>query len=245
MVRPNYAPMVQHYVNVHRRGVKRKERDEGHVFITREEAAEMIDIAKEPTKGEQCLDSLHQMLELLDEVFEERSPIQRQCHMEYIRTCLPKVVGVKEFAKRKVYYLERMNCIRHHMNVFLRAPRRFGKTYALSMFVAAVLLSVPNVKIAIFAQGGRQSKALLGYVQDIILSVPGAEERVVKPYSKEWITVKGDSPTDVRKAVSYPSSVQVIFMFSCRFACARARASRSGDRRHDVCLRVCIRLAMR
>lgn len=40
-------------------------------------------------------------------------------------------------------------------------PRRFGKTWAVAMFVIATLIAVPGIKIAIFSTGTRASTSVL------------------------------------------------------------------------------------
>ena len=205
----DYSEFLKKWQARHETHLSRK-RDHGkRTFLTRKER--MRAILKRPIReiNDKPLNDLLTILNALDDQRAERSSVQKMCHNEYIKTSLPVIVGQAEFAKNRMYYLKRMKAKIQTTNVFVEAPRRFGKTWALSMFVAAVLLAVPNVTVTIIAQNERQAKALLGFVRECVLSLDGTEERVKRPYSTQHLTVFGDDKRDVRVAAAFPCSENV------------------------------------
>jgi len=89
-------------------------------------------------------------------------------------------------------------------------PRRFGKTFATGMFVAAYLYVIPSVEICIFSPSRRQSVKMLELVRTFLIKLPGAKERITK-YNKERMWIKGNAgPEDIRKVSSYPSKVSTL-----------------------------------
>lgn len=62
----------------------------------------------------------------------------------------------------------------------IMTPRRFGKTVSVAMFVCAMLLSCPGIKICIFSTGKRASSNLMQEIMDRLSFIEGGRERVVK-----------------------------------------------------------------
>ena len=83
-------------------------------------------------------------------------------------------------------------------------PRRFGKTTAVSMFVAAYGISVEKSNQCIFSTGKRASDKLLEQVHDFIISL-GNEWAARTKRRGEILYIYGEDPLDVRKISSYPS----------------------------------------
>ena len=79
-------------------------------------------------------------------------------------------------------------CIHPFFCIFIQmicCPRRFGKTFATGMFVAAYLYVIPSVEICIFSPSRRQSVKMLELVRTFLIKLPGAKERITK-YNKEY-----------------------------------------------------------
>jgi hypothetical protein len=84
-------------------------------------------------------------------------------------------------------------------------PRRFGKTTAVSMFVAAYGISVEKSNQCIFSTGKRASDKLLEQVHDFIISL-GNEWGARCKRRGEILYIYGpNDPLDIRKISSYPS----------------------------------------
>ncbi len=89
-----------------------------------------------------------------------------------------------------------------------QTPRRFGKTTAVSMFVAAYQMSVPKSEQCIFSTGKRASDKLVENVHNFIKMIPGQEK-----YTKrkgEILYYYGEKKGDVRKVSSYPSGSKAL-----------------------------------
>ena len=59
-------------------------------------------------------------------------------------------------------------------------PRRFGKTWSVAMFVAALLYCVPNMWISVFSTGQRASSSLLDLAHKFVCSLKDGSKRVKK-----------------------------------------------------------------
>jgi hypothetical protein len=110
------------------------------------------------------------------------------------------------------------------LHVMAVTPRRFGKTFSVGMFVAAVLLSVPFTRQCIFSTGRRASRWLLELIHDFVCKTPGGAERVTQ-YNQETLEIRGDAPGDRRLVSSYPGQAKVRPRCCARAARARYRPS--------------------
>ena len=91
--------------------------------------------------------------------------------------------------------------------VLCMTPRRFGKTTAVSMYVAAVAWHVPSEQ-AIFSTGRRASSKLLEQVLGLLRKLPGADDRIVKANQEMiWISHPGGK---LAKISSYPSCAKTL-----------------------------------
>ncbi len=89
-------------------------------------------------------------------------------------------------------------------------PRRFGKTWAVAMFVAAVLICVPGIEVAIFSMAMRASRKMLGLVDKFVSAHAEGKIMIIKPHNQEFLTLKGSAYVgDERKCYSYPGKSEV------------------------------------
>jgi hypothetical protein len=72
--------------------------------------------------------------------------------------------------------------------VLICCPRRFGKTTAVSMFVAALLYCVPDTWISCFSTGQRASTTLLDQAARFFNTLPGAKDKVLKKNQEQFFT---------------------------------------------------------
>jgi hypothetical protein len=74
----------------------------------------------------------------------------------FIQSALPMIYGA-DYADRATQIHARFNITRINPFVVVIAERRAGKTWSLVMYLVALALSMPGIKIAIFAAGERSS----------------------------------------------------------------------------------------
>ena len=177
-------------------------------------------------RGDQAADML---LETLDNLGVTRTPGQKHFHRQFFCACLPHIYGSESFENDRERILARYGFSEVRFEVLVVCPRRWGKTFGVSMFVAALLWCVPEIWISIFSTGQRASSSLLELVSKWIAHLSDGENKILAR-NIEKLYVKGDHAADVRKCYSYPSSVQArvpslggfvffsIFCFPCTAA---------------------------
>jgi len=71
--------------------------------------------------------------------------------------------------------------------VLCLTPRRYGKTWAVAMFIAAMLYNVPGFKFATFSTGKRASGWVMRDVVSFFKQLPQARERIIKRNQEELL----------------------------------------------------------
>jgi len=152
------------------------------------------------------------LLKTLDSFSMKRSKHQRYFHREMIKSILPHIFrhdldANLEALKREFFFED------YSQQVMIVTPRRWGKTIAVSMFVAACAIALPAEDKpfvqAIFSTGRRASQKLLEQVHRFLVQIPGVEERI-KKHNVEMIWIQGPGgQNDMREIYSYPSKVKV------------------------------------
>ena len=94
--------------------------------------------------------------------------------------------------------------------VLALTPRRFGKTTAVSMFVAAYAVCVPSSVQSVFSTGRRASYKLLQQVREMLMRLPNMKDRVGNIRNQEDLYITGDNELDVRKISSYPGIAKTL-----------------------------------
>lgn len=163
----------------------------------------------------------------LDSFGHKRSKNQRWFHRQFTQSVIRKIFK-HEFADNVDALREEFGVDQFKSEVMAITPRRWGKTWAVAMFVAAIASVLPNVEQAIFSTGRRASEKLLQLVYEMLCRLPGMRESVVKK-TQETIWIQGPGGTgDIRKISSYPSK-------------ARARARGRVRINQPRCIAVCVR----
>lgn len=122
--------------------------------------------------------SLNEMMKLLDEFGMRRSAIQKQLHLGMAGSVLQKIFEFESDAEMRAGMLA--HGISSSRQQFMAiTPRRFGKTTAVSMFVAAFALAVPGSVTAIFSTGRRASNLLLQQIKQMLLNIPGTDSKII------------------------------------------------------------------
>ena len=71
-----------------------------------------------------------------------------------------------------------IQCIRYEVTAI--TPRRWGKTWAVAMYVLALMLAVPGIRVCVFSTGKRASSSLMEIITQFMGMIPGLNERKVK-----------------------------------------------------------------
>lgn len=144
-----------------------------------------------------------------DGEFVQRTETQKKFHTAFIEATLPHIYGVHDFERHYERILRDHNIEKLQQEVLICTPRRFGKTWSVSMFCAALLLCTREAWISVFSTGQRASSYLLENVAKFVKSCPDGQSRILK-HNKEELYLRGTTPEEPpRRLYSYPSSVQV------------------------------------
>ena len=137
----------------------------------------------------------------------DRSEMQKQFHESFLQAValhlykddpevdMDKIMSMNEWPNLKQQCL----CL---------TPRRFGKTTAVAMFVAAYFLSVEKCALCIFSTGKRASDGMLDKVHEFVKLIDedlGTNHAASCKRKGEFLYYYGEGTNDVRKVASYPS----------------------------------------
>jgi hypothetical protein len=111
---------------------------------------------------------LAELRRILDSFNWARSPDQFRFHEDFIKLCLPHIFGLADFEQNRMRLMQAFQLDCFKVGALVLTPRRWGKTTAVSMFIAAMLLICDGVKIATFAPGQRASTMLRDKVERLL-----------------------------------------------------------------------------
>ncbi len=141
----------------------------------------------------------------LNELGYERSKLQRQFHDKFIQA-----VALHLYKDDPDVDLEAIMRINNwtdlRQSVLCLTPRRFGKTTAVALFIAAYAMCVPHSTQSVFSTGRRASQKLLELIRDIIKKTHMASY-IVKCNQEELTLQIG---FDRRRIFSFPSSPKTL-----------------------------------
>lgn len=98
---------------------------------------------------------------------------------KYVDACLPLIYG-KEWSSHSVRVMRERGIDKMMSDVMVICPRRFGKTFVVALFLAALCAVVPGITIAVFSTGRRASSNLTQNIEQFMRRFPGVEERIIK-----------------------------------------------------------------
>lgn len=107
----------------------------------------------------------------------ERSEDQKDFHHHFTIAVLPLIYG-EEWDRVSVRVMAEFGITELKTEVLCMTPRRFGKSFAVAMFMASVALAVPGSEQAVFSPGKRASNSLMKLVLKFMKHIPGAERRI-------------------------------------------------------------------
>lgn len=162
------------------------------------------------TDGDAVLNELLENLSFFDKIGLKRSVPQKEFHRAMLQANIRNIYK-DDFNKKYLQILEKYPFLGTELRqeILICCPRRFGKTFATAMFVTACLLSIPEIKIAIFSPGRRQSSMLLDLIRDFVIKFPRGSSRI-ETKNQEKMVIRGNSPTEKRTVWAYPSSVKTL-----------------------------------
>lgn len=121
---------------------------------------------------------INELMRLLDCFGMQRSRVQKQLHNGMAGSILQRVFCTDSDANMRLSMLN--HTLKSSKQQFMAiTPRRFGKTTAVAMFVAAFALACPGTITAIFSTGRRASNLLLQQIKSMISAIPGAETKII------------------------------------------------------------------
>lgn len=130
---------------------------------------------------------LARVLRLMDSFKKKPTPGQRTFLNSYIDAVLPLIYG-QCWDGSMMRVLRERRLRRIMSEVLVIASRQIGKTNAIAMFCAAMLLAVPGIRIGVYSTGTRASSHVSETVLEYLQDIPGAERRIIKN-SKECVYV--------------------------------------------------------
>ena len=137
-----------------------------------------------------------------------RSNTQRRFHEAFLNSCIRYLYSHDASPPDFREIMEENNWVDIRQQCLCMTPRRFGKTVAVGMFVAAMALVVPRNEQAIFSTGRRASGKLLELVGQLISQVPGGSERIIKSNQETvWVSHPCGGTAKIN---SYPSCAKTL-----------------------------------
>jgi hypothetical protein len=162
------------------------------------------DSTRDAVPGDTYLKTLERILDSFEGF--KRSDAQKDFHKAFINATLPHIYGVADFERYRERIMHERSIAEIQQEVLVCCPRRFGKTTAVSMFIAALLYAVPDTWISCFSTGQRASTTLLDQAARFFATMPNSKDKVIKK-NQEQFFCRGTSSADVRRFHSFPSSV--------------------------------------
>lgn len=102
---------------------------------------------------------------------------QRLFVREYLFACTPLVYG-SDWKESSMQFLQKNKLAKIQHQVMALTPRRFGKTVSVCVFVLAMILSVPKLRVIVISQVKRSSVALVKKIKEYLWNLPGGKERL-------------------------------------------------------------------
>ena len=137
----------------------------------------------------------------------DRSEMQKQFHESFLQA-----VALHLYKDDPEVDMDRIMSVNEWPNlkqqVLCLTPRRFGKTTAVAMFVAAYFLSVEKAQLCIFSTGKRASDGMLDKIHEFVKLIDedmGTTHDASCKRKGEFLYYYGEGANDVRKVASYPS----------------------------------------
>lgn len=173
--------------------------------------------AAPPRDGFVRLGKLRDALAALDRGGWERSYHQRVFHESFLNAVvriLFKTDPPGHFTQSYPRLLELNGWSSISQEILVSTPRRFGKTIAVCLFVAALLYACPSIEISIYSTCKRISQKLLRNCMrfvEIVYTVLGEDAPAFTKQTTDEVEIQGsEGRGDFRRLNSYPSKVDTL-----------------------------------
>jgi hypothetical protein len=157
--------------------------------------------ASEVHPGDVRMDKIN---ELLRSVY--RSTGQKEFHKTFLSTCL-RLIYEDAYESQRHRIMCKYGFENKKQQALVCAPRRFGKSHAVSHFAIVLALVLDGVEISIFSPGKRQSVALMGHIFNFMKKLKVAD-RVIRKNEEKMIVRTLSGGEAVINA--YPSAVKTL-----------------------------------
>ena len=138
----------------------------------------------------------------------QRSKQQIQFHEAFLCASAKHIYG-DDLSANYLDILAENNWNDIAQEVLVCCPRRFGKTYATCLYVAAYAMTIPSHTISVFSPSKRQSQDFLDLVKRFIREDPEGRHMILRENVNQ-IWLKGADENDVRKIKCYPAAVRTL-----------------------------------
>lgn len=169
-------------------------------------------------------------------ILKSRSEDQTLFHESFIHATLPHIFG-NDWSENSFRVLQQENISKLETEVLVRTARRWGKTFAVAMFVASMLLNVPGIRIACFSTGSRASGNLMETVCSFLTNTPQGQSRIIrrtqehlylasrplpagKTATSGYARALCDAP-DTSRFISLPATVDGQFLINRKYTIAQ------------------------
>ncbi|MFA7000435.1 MAG: hypothetical protein WC241_05005 [Candidatus Paceibacterota bacterium] len=162
-------------------------------------------------------------LRFFDEHGYARSYVQKQLHTIYLNAALD-IIFRGSWDRDQAAVLMTALIASLYKKVAVAMPRRFGKTYSIAMFVAALMCSMTEtgIKVIVYSSGSRASTNLAQTVRMFLEMVPGAAAQITVD-NFETIVMRTGPTGPIRSLKSLPSAVCTPTLYSSPFPLSGAR----------------------
>ena len=162
------------------------------------------------SNGDERLANLRQALKRLDTLGYMRSNHQREFHEVFISACLPQLYG-KDLDRCLIRILEENDLDSIQSEVMVVTPRRWGKTMAVSLFLAAYLYTQPDADVCVYSIARRTSTMLVLKVYKMVVKLAGGTH-VIKRSNQETLKII-NMYGSISVCNSYPAASKVFFLY--------------------------------
>ena len=151
--------------------------------------------------GDVLLDTINAWLNKL-----YRSPGQREFHHMFLSTCL-RIIYRDDYERERHRVMAKYKFESKKQQALICAPRRFGKTFAVSFFAIVVAIVLPEVELSIFSPGKRQSVALMNHIFSFMKKL-GEDDRIIRKNEEKMVLRSLNGKES--KINAYPSAVKTL-----------------------------------
>lgn len=163
--------------------------------------------------GNEIMASIRDDERLIDSEWKSRSRIQKTVHHQMFSTVAPFIYknSYKSHLKAILEHNDFEKCIG---GIFMKMPRRGGKTEAAAQGCAMIMKNLPNSIISIIAPGGRQAKGK-GSIKSLILEILQNVFKLPVRNTEECIIYEPFAG-DVRKIFALPGGSPNTYVYTSR-----------------------------